>query len=129
MQTFLFFFIILHLYYLNEKKNIYKVWLFLLVITPFVLWLLPADFFDEGKEICPSKVLLDIECFGCGITRAVMHFHHFEFDEALYYNLGVVWVYPFLIFLWLIWVKDALKKLNLWQKLTQIIKQRTEITS
>jgi hypothetical protein len=96
------------------KKYKTPIWLGLLLITPIVLWLLPGDFFDNtGIEICPSKAFFDIECFGCGMTRAVMHFHHFQFADAIYYNIGVVAIYPGLVAVWVIWVKEAAGKLGL----------------
>jgi len=78
-----------------------KILLALLIALPFIGWLLPADTFDDtGFELCPSKAFFDIECFGCGITRAVMHFHNFDWGAAAYYNLLVFAVYPLLVFLW-----------------------------
>lgn len=94
-------------------KTIHWLWLIALLLAPIVLWILPADFFDEGVVLCPTASLLGFECFACGITRAVMHFHHFDFSEALYYNLLVVLVYPFLIWLWQYWVRAELRHLKL----------------
>lgn len=91
------------------KKFLLNIWFLSLFFIPLILWILPPDFFDDGVSICPSKVFLNIECLGCGITRAVMHFHHFEFAEAIYYNWGVIWVYPFLVFLWIKWVQVSHK--------------------
>jgi len=50
------------------------------------------------------------------MTRAVMHFHHFEFEEAISYNMGVVLVYPLLIWVWFTWIKDAASKSGLFHK-------------
>ncbi|MCS6796232.1 MAG: DUF2752 domain-containing protein [Raineya sp.] len=111
------------------KKTLLNLWFLALFLTPFVLWLLPSDTFDEGMSICPSKVFFDIECLGCGITRAVMHFHHFEFAEAFYYNLGVVWVYPFLIFLWVTWIKVAYKYSTWARYILEILKKRFQPTT
>ena len=89
-------------------------WLVLLLLTPIVLWILPADFFDHGEVIlCPSRAWFDIECFGCGMTRAIMHFHHWEFADAIYFNMGSVLVYPGLIITWGMWVFSAAKRLDL----------------
>ena len=88
-----------------------KGWLAALTLFPFILWLLPATFFDRtGFELCPSKSVFDIECFGCGITRAVMHLHHFDWREAIYYNNLVVIVYPALAVTWFIWWRAARRK-------------------
>jgi hypothetical protein len=98
------------------KNNKDKIWLALLLLTPFVLWLLPGDFFDEtGFELCPSKAFFNIECLGCGMTRAVMHLHHFQFEDAIFYNYGVVVIYPALVIVWFIWVKRAAARLGLFK--------------
>lgn len=102
------------------KKAIHYAWLMALLLCPIVLWVLPVDFFtDGGPIVCPSRALFDIECFGCGITRAVMNFHHFEFTEAIYYNSLVIGVYPFLVWLWQLWVRAELRYLDIWPKPAQ----------
>ena len=89
---------------LTRNKYVQWVWLVALLLTPFVLWLLPADFFDHGEVVmCPSRLFFSFECLGCGMTRAIMHLHHFELTDAIYYNQGSVLIYPFLVFLWLMW--------------------------
>lgn len=68
---------------------------------PTILLLLPADYFDSGKSMCISKLLLDMECYGCGITRAFQHFLHLDFAVAYQYNKLIVIVFPLLALLWL----------------------------
>lgn len=80
---------------------------------PIVLWLLPASFFDKGQSICLSVLLLNKECYGCGITRAVQHFIHFDFEAAWNFNKLVVIVAPILFFVWLKWVWAAWRKIKL----------------
>jgi hypothetical protein len=100
------------------KKALLWIWLVALLIFPFVLWILPADFFDNGEVVmCPSRALLDIECLGCGMTRAVMHMHHFEFVDATFFNMGVVVIYPALVIAWFILVKKALQQTGLWDRI------------
>ncbi len=99
------------------KKNriIQWIWLAALLLTPIVLWILPAAFFDDGSVIvCPSRAFFDVECFGCGMTRAIMHIHHWDFDEALFYNYGSPVVYLGLIYIWFLWTFKAIKGLGLW---------------
>jgi hypothetical protein len=69
-----------------------------LLALPLILLLLPADHFDKGKSVCLSVVLLKMECYGCGMTRAMMHLIHFEFTEAFYYNSLSFIVFPFLAY-------------------------------
>lgn len=57
-----------------------------LFIIPIILLILPATYFDTGESICVSKVVFNIECYGCGMTRAMMHLIHFNFKEAWDYN-------------------------------------------
>jgi len=100
----------------KKLKSSYIQWikLLILIISPFVLWILPSDFFDHSTIIlCPSRLLLDVECIGCGITRAVMHFHHWEFEIAAHYNQLVFIVYPILIYLWFSWLKKMANYLNI----------------
>lgn len=79
---------------------------------PFVLWLMPASFFDEGQSLCLSVLLFKKECYGCGITRAVQHFIHFDFATAWKFNKLVVLVVPILFFVWLNWLSKAWKMLQ-----------------
>lgn len=72
-------------------------------LAPFLLWLLPADFFDDGESVCLSIQLAGVECYACGMTRAVMHLIHFEFQEAWGFNKLVFFVLPVFF---LVWVKS-----------------------
>jgi hypothetical protein len=96
----------------KHDKAINAAWLVLLILAPLVLWLLPGDYFDSenGLILCPSRALFDFECLGCGMTRAVMHFHHFQFDDAVYFNRGSLIVYPALVAVWAVWTFKAWKK-------------------
>lgn len=80
-----------------------------LLIAPVVLLILPANFFDKGESICLSKVLFDIECYACGLTRAVQHAIHGDFAGAYQYNKLVAVVLP-LLFLW--WAKNLAELLG-----------------
>jgi hypothetical protein len=89
-------------------------WLSMLLIFPLVLWILPQDFFDNGDtKLCLSVILFNRECYGCGLTRGVMHFHHFNYTDAIYFNPLVIIVYPLLVYLWYIWLRSAISKVRL----------------
>lgn len=49
--------------------------------------------------MCLSKVLAGMECYGCGMTRAIMHLIHLDFTEAYQYNKLSFIVLPLLSFL------------------------------
>jgi hypothetical protein len=57
-----------------------------MIIGPVVLMIIPFDTFDYGESICPSKILFNKECPGCGTTRATMRILHFRFAEAWQFN-------------------------------------------
>ena len=95
----------------SKYKWFNLLWIIAMFLFPIVLWLLPANLFDNtGFELCPSKALLNYDCPGCGMTRAIMHLHHFEWAEAFYYNYGIVVIYPALIILWFYWLHKARKR-------------------
>ncbi|MFT5167168.1 MAG: hypothetical protein ACI8P3_002405 [Saprospiraceae bacterium] len=103
---------------LEKNKKLRWLWFIALLIFPVFLWMIPSDFFDEGKVIlCPSRFLFDVECFGCGMTRAIMHLHHFELEDAVYFNQFSVVVYPALVIIWFIWVRSNVKELGLLKQL------------
>jgi hypothetical protein len=69
-----------------------------MVAAPVALLFLPADFFDYGSSICPSILLFDKECPGCGMTRATMHMMHFDFKEAWAFNRLSFFLVPILLY-------------------------------
>lgn len=82
------------------------------VLVPASIFLLPIDFFDsDSTVVCLSRLLLDRECWGCGLTRSVMHAMHADFIGAWQYNRLIVLVLPLLI---AIWCKDIL---GFWRRL------------
>jgi hypothetical protein len=61
---------------------------------------MPATFFDEGQSLCMSVLLAGTECYGCGMTRAIMHLIHLDFSGAAEFNKLAFVSFPMLIFLW-----------------------------
>jgi hypothetical protein len=72
-----------------------------IVFTPFLLFIMPVDFFDSGESVCLSKLLANIECYACGLTRGTMHFIHFDFSGAWEFNKLTFIVVPLLAVYWL----------------------------
>ncbi|MFN9582595.1 MAG: DUF2752 domain-containing protein [Bacteroidota bacterium] len=59
-----------------------------------ILLVLPADYFNTGQSVCLSVVLFDTTCYGCGMTRAIMHIIHFDFATAWEFNPLAFLVFP-----------------------------------
>lgn len=86
-----------------------KIKLGILVAFPFLVYLIPRSDFFNGHSICLLKNLFGIECWGCGITRAVVSVMYFDFESAWGYNRLVVVVLPLLVYLWVKYVIATLK--------------------
>jgi hypothetical protein len=82
---------------LLDNKIVKGIAVVLWIAVPFILWILPADYFDSGNSWCPSKRLLDIECFGCGLTRSIQHAMHLDFATAWNFNKLFVVIFPLMI--------------------------------
>jgi len=71
-----------------------------LCIIPFALYFVPLNYLKKQNTICLFKNLFDFECWGCGITKAVISTVQFQFADAFTYNKLVVVVFPLLFYLW-----------------------------
>ncbi len=105
-------------------KLIQYIKLILLILIPITLLILPANFFDNGKSVCLSVMLFDIECYGFGITRAIMHLIHFDLEEALYFNSLSFIVLPILIYTWQDILRGIIKRLKLKERFIEISKHK-----
>jgi len=94
---------------LNIKQTIRTLYRVLIVLIPFVLILLPVNFFDKGPTICISKLITDVDCPGCGMTRAVQHCIHLDFQTAWNYNKMFIVVFPLLSVLYIQEVRKSWK--------------------
>jgi uncharacterized membrane protein HdeD (DUF308 family) len=95
-----------------NKKAILIFYLSGLLLIPTALLILPADYFDSGQSVCLSVLLFNKTCWGCGMTRAVQHFIHFDFATAYSFNKASFIVFPFMIFIWLAEVIHSYKKIR-----------------
>ncbi len=78
----------------ETKKKIGISIFILLSIAFIILLILPADYFDHGRATCVSVILFDMECYGCGMTRAIQHLLHLDFQSAWTYNKLSFIVFP-----------------------------------
>ncbi len=83
---------------ISTIRTLYRV---LIVFIPLLLFVLPADFFDHGPTICVSKLITELDCPGCGITRATQHALHGEFEKSWNFNKLIVVVGPLLVWLYI----------------------------
>jgi len=81
---------------LFDSPSWLKAKLVIMVCLPVALLALPANFFDEGPPLCLSILLLDQECYGCGMTRACQHLIHADIKAAWHFNALSVIVLPIL---------------------------------
>ena len=72
----------------------------LLIAIPVTLFIVPVDYFDHGQATCLSVIFFDMECYGCGMTRATMRMMHFDFVGAYKFNPLIIAVFPLLVIIW-----------------------------
>jgi hypothetical protein len=74
--------------------------LLLLLLLPAVLYMIPTHGIFHGESLCLVKSLFGVECWGCGMTRAVFSAMYLRFADAWEYNRLVVIVLPLLAAAW-----------------------------
>ncbi|MDR0789189.1 MAG: DUF2752 domain-containing protein [Bacteroidales bacterium] len=82
-------------------KSWQKIACFVLLLAPFLLYLIDVDWLNEQHSVCLFQNIFGVKCWGCGITRAVLSVLHLDFAAAWQYNELVVIVFPLLAYLWL----------------------------
>ena len=73
---------------------------FLLILLPVSLYLIPVEGIFSGESLCLIKRCFGIECWGCGITRAVFSLLYGRFEQAWEYNAFIIFVFPLLLWVW-----------------------------
>lgn len=84
----------------NWKRKIGYLVYGIIFLMGIVLLLLPSTYFDEGQSMCVSVVLFDMECYGCGMTRAIQHLIHLDIVRAFALNKLSLIVFPLMIYLY-----------------------------
>ena len=84
---------------LKLKKTLKLIMFIAIFILGIVLIILPKSYFDTGQSTCISVLLFDIKCYGCGMTRALQHLIHFDFNSAYDFNKLSFIVLPLLIYM------------------------------
>jgi hypothetical protein len=85
---------------LTETNRYKQLQLFIVIFAPVVLFFIPVAWLNQQHSICLYKNITGHDCYGCGMTRAVLSVLHFDFGTAFYYNKMVVIVFPLLVYVW-----------------------------
>ncbi len=85
-----------------SDKNHLRLRLALYILAALALFCIPREWMqDEGESVCLSKRLFNMECYGCGLTRATLAIIHGDFAAAWALNSRAFIVVPLLAFLYL----------------------------
>ena len=85
----------------RSKRIFNKLSFSVILVLPILLYLVPLDWLNKQHTICLFKNIFGLDCYGCGITRAVLSALHLNFKDAINYNIMVVIVLPLLIYIWI----------------------------
>jgi hypothetical protein len=82
---------------------------------------LPPEWLKNQHSICLFKNLTGHECYGCGMTRAILSGIHLQFVNAFHYNKLFIIVLPLLVYIWsktliISWTGRAFPLNLLWKK-------------
>jgi len=75
--------------------------------------MLSLDDLDGKRSICLFKNLFGVECYGCGITKAIIASLQLDFIRAFKYNMLIVVVMPLIVYLW---AKEFIKCIKMLKK-------------
>lgn len=70
-----------------------KLKLFLLLLIPIIIYLVPLSYI-ENRSFCLFYNLFEIECFGCGFTRAFFNMTRLNFIQSIKYNKMILFLGP-----------------------------------
>ncbi len=71
-----------------------------LLLLPAVGMSVPTEVLERGPGVCLSRLIAGIECWGCGMTRAISAVLHGDLGRAIAFNWRVAIVFPLLATIW-----------------------------
>jgi hypothetical protein len=87
--------------YWSENKKLFRIIKVTgILIIPVLLYLIPLEWLKSQHSVCIYKNITGNECYGCGMTRAIISAMHFQFKNAFYFNKLFIIVFPLLIYIW-----------------------------
>ena len=81
-------------------------------LLPLLIYLVPERWIMQGHTLCLVQNLFGVECWGCGMTRALYSVAHLDFAEAWEFNHLVVVVAPLMVYIWIMWLMQLSKDYN-----------------
>lgn len=96
--------------FVKKKINWWLLKDILIIIAPLILFLWPMEWLENGHSICLIKNIFGCECYGCGITRAIVSAVQLDFGNAFNYNKLIIIVFPLLLYVWFKTLIIVLKK-------------------
>jgi hypothetical protein len=84
----------------KSKKIKNNILLLVYIILPIILFFIPLEWLNKQHSICLIKNIFGVECYGCGITRAIISGVQLDFTKAIEYNKMVIIVLPLFIYEW-----------------------------
>jgi hypothetical protein len=94
-----------------------------LFLLPFLLSMVSLDVLESKHSICLFKNLFGIECYGCGITKAVIATIQLDFIRAFNYNKLIIIVMPLIVYFW---VKEIVKGVKIQKKMLAVTHSKIE---
>lgn len=89
----------------------YKIKLILLIAIVAIIYTIPLNYI-EGRSFCILYNLFDIECLGCGFTRAFFNVTRLNIIEAINYNKMIILLGPLAIGIYVLELTHTLKILK-----------------
>lgn len=87
--------------YWLSLENLTKIKGIVLLLFPIAFYFIPIKWLNESHTICIYKNITGNDCYGCGITRAILSVLHLQFANAFHYNKLVIIVFPLLFYIYL----------------------------
>jgi hypothetical protein len=69
-------------------------------VLPGLLSFISIEWLEKQPTICLYKLVFGSDCYGCGITRAVVSTIQLRFRDAYEFNKMIVIVFPILAIVW-----------------------------
>jgi len=86
------------------RKNSLLVKLFFIFLATVIFFSIPKQYLGYEFPLCVFKNIFNVECIGCGTTRAFWSILHLRFREALEYNKLSIITFPLVAYYIISWI-------------------------